>query len=109
MEMTNGAPRPVRNPDGDDNRYLLRLYIAGQSARSVRAVENLQHIVAKYMPDADVEVIDVYQQRELAKEMNLIGAPTLEKRFPLPLKRILGDLSDEDRVVLGLDLATEEA
>lgn len=85
----------------------LKLYVAGQSPSSLRAVDNLRHILEKYAPHAEVEVIDIYQQQELTKSANLIGAPTLDKMHPLPVQRMMGDLSDEHRVVVGLSLADE--
>jgi circadian clock protein KaiB len=90
-------------------KYLLRLYIAGHTPRSMRAVENLNRIVAKYLPsETEVEVVDIYQQGQLAREANVIGAPTLIKRSPLPLRRLVGDLSDESKVLLGLNISAPE-
>jgi len=110
MPANNSATRAelVETVPGT-GRYLLRLYIAGQSARSIRAVENLKRIVAKHLPvETEVEVIDIYQQGQLAREANVIGAPTLVRQFPLPLRRLVGDLSDEDKVLLGLNLPLPE-
>jgi circadian clock protein KaiB len=88
-------------------RYILRLYVTGQTPRSVRSVENLRRLCDKYLKDRfELEVIDIYQQPALAAEGQIIAAPTLIKRMPLPLRRLVGDFSDHDRVVLGLDLET---
>ena len=86
-------------------KYLLRLYVTGQTPRSLRSVENLQRLCEKYLPGRfSLEVIDIYQQPALAAEGQIIAAPTLIKAMPLPLRRLVGDFSDANRVVLGLDL-----
>ena len=85
--------------------YRLRLYIAGSSPRSLRAVANLQRICKTYLDGrVELEVIDIFQQKGKATEANILGAPTLIKEMPPPLRRLLGDLSDERRVLLALDL-----
>jgi circadian clock protein KaiB len=86
-------------------KYVLRLYVTGQTPRSLKSVENLQHLCEKYLPGRfHLEVIDIYQQPALAAEGQIIAAPTLIKATPLPLRRLVGDFSDTERVVLGLDL-----
>jgi circadian clock protein KaiB len=85
--------------------YVLRLYVTGMTARSRRAIENVQSICEAYLRGRyELEVIDVYQQPVLAKGDQIIAAPTLIKQLPLPLRRIIGDMSSTDRVLLGLDL-----
>jgi len=85
--------------------YLLRLYITGATPRSTRALQNVRRICDQYLPGRyDLEVIDVYQQPTLAQREQIIAAPTLIKKLPLPLRKIIGDMSDEGRVLLGLDL-----
>ncbi len=81
-------------------RFVLRLYITGMTARSQRAVESLkalcdQHLSGRY----DLEIIDIYQQPMLAKDEQIIAAPTLVKKLPLPLRRVIGDLSDPGRIL----------
>jgi len=86
-------------------KYLLRLYVTGHTPRSLRSVENLRSLCEQYLKGRyDLEVIDIYQQPALAKEGEIIAAPTLIKTLPLPLRRLVGDFSDSSRVVLGLDL-----
>ena len=86
-------------------RYLLRLYVTGMTNRSERAVRNLQEICDEYLKGRyDLEVIDIYQQPVLAKGEQIIAAPTLIKKLPLPMRRIIGDMSNRERVLLGLDL-----
>lgn len=88
-------------------RYILRLYVTGQTPRSRRSIENLRKLCEKYLKGQfDLEVIDIYQQPALAAEGQIIAAPTLIKTMPLPLRRLVGDFSDQARVVLGLDLKT---
>ena len=86
-------------------RYLLRLYVTGMTPRSVRAVNNLRAICDEYLEGRyDLEVIDIYQQPVLTKGEQIIAAPTLIKKLPLPIRRIIGDMSNRERVLLGLDL-----
>lgn len=86
-------------------KYLLRLYVTGQTPRSLRSVENLRSLCEKHLKGRyELEVIDIYQQPALAAEGQIIAAPTLIKSMPLPLRRLVGDFSDQSRVVLGLGL-----
>ncbi len=86
-------------------RYILRLYITGLTARSSRAVDNLRAICDEYLDGRyDLEVIDIYQQPALTKGEQIIAAPTLIKKLPLPMRRIIGDMSNREGVLLGLDL-----
>ena len=86
-------------------RYVLRLYVTGMTSRSARAVKNLQAICDEYLEGRyDLEVIDIYQQPVLVKGEQIIAAPTLIKKLPLPMRRIIGDMSNRERVLLGLDL-----
>ena len=86
-------------------RYVLRLYVTGMTSRSSRAVSNLRAICDEYLEGRyDLEVIDIYQQPVLTKGEQIIAAPTLIKKLPLPMRRIIGDMSNRERVLLGLDL-----
>jgi circadian clock protein KaiB len=86
-------------------RYILRLYVTGMTPRSARAVTNLRTICDEYLEGQyDLEVIDIYQQPVLTKGEQIIAAPTLIKKLPLPMRRIIGDMSNRERVLLGLDL-----
>ena len=90
---------------GRVERYVLRLYVTGMTARATRAIENVREICDEHLNGRyDLEVIDVYQQPVLVKDEQIIAAPTLIKKLPLPLRRIVGDMSQRDRVLLGLDL-----
>jgi circadian clock protein KaiB len=86
-------------------KYVLRLYVTGATSRSRSAIVNInaichEHLEGKY----DLEVIDIHQKPALAKDEQIVAAPTLIKQLPLPLRRIIGDLSDRDSVLFGLDL-----
>jgi circadian clock protein KaiB len=90
--------------------YSLRLYITGQTPRSSASIRNLRKVCDEYLEGRfELEVIDVYQRPELAREAQIIAAPTLVKRLPLPLRRLVGDLSNERQVLLGLDLKDSHA
>ena len=87
--------------------YVLRLYVTGMTPRSTRAVENVRAICEEHLRGRyDLEVIDIYQQPALAMREQIVAAPTLVKKLPLPLRRIIGDLSGNERVLLGLDIRT---
>ena len=86
-------------------RYTLRLFVAGTTANSLRAIENLRRICDVHLADrVDLEIIDIYQQPERAGQHQIVAAPTLVKVLPPPLRRIIGDLSEEQRVLRGLEL-----
>jgi circadian clock protein KaiB len=86
--------------------YVLRLFITGTTPRSARAIANLRRVCEVHLKGQyDLEVVDIYQRPEAAKEYQIIAAPTLVRMLPLPLRKIIGDLADEDRVLAGLDLA----
>ncbi len=87
------------------DKYVLRLYVSGQTTRSVHAIENLKQLCEEYLKDrCEIEIIDVYQQPERLKEDEIIGVPTLIRELPLPVRKIIGDLSDTERVLIGLAL-----
>ncbi len=86
-------------------KYVLRLYITGMTRRSQEALRNIEKVCRERFGDNfELEVIDIYQQPALAKGEQIIAVPTLVKKLPLPLRRLIGDLSKEDRVLMGLDL-----
>jgi len=86
-------------------KYLLRLYVTGMTPRSADAIARIKSICEEFLAGRyDLEVIDIYQQPTLAKGEQIIATPTLIKRLPSPLRRLVGDLSNKERVLLGLDL-----
>ena len=103
MTAPAGAGPPPAGPAAP--RYVLRLYVTGSTPRSARAIENMRRICEERLAGRyDLEVVDIYQRPEAAREFQLIAAPTLVKLLPEPLRRVIGDLSDENRVLHGLDL-----
>lgn len=92
-----------------DEKYVLRLYIAGMTPRSTRAVMNIKEICEQSLDNRyDLQVIDLYQQPVLAQGEQIIAAPTLVKKLPLPLRKFIGDMSDTERILVGLDLKPKE-
>jgi circadian clock protein KaiB len=91
--------------NADTRQYVLRLYVAGITPRSQEAIRNIkaiceEHLVGRY----DLQIVDIYQQPVLAKGEQIIAAPTLIKKLPLPLRRLIGGMADKDKVLVGLDL-----
>lgn len=86
-------------------KYSLVLYVAGMTPRSTVALNNVKRICDEHLAGSyDLVVIDIYQQPKLAKGEQIVAAPTLIKKLPLPLRRIIGDMSDTDRFLVGIDL-----
>ncbi len=95
--------------DLDQRRYVLRLYVVGATPGSQRAISNLREICESELAGRyQLEVIDIYQQPVLGADQQIVALPTLIKELPLPVRRLVGDLSDRDRVLLGLDLQPVE-
>jgi circadian clock protein KaiB len=95
--------------DHDQRRYVLRLYVVGATPGSQRAISNLRDICeAELAGRYELEVIDIYQQPTLGADQQIVAVPTLIKELPPPVRRLVGDLSDRDRVLLGLDLRAIE-
>ena len=89
----------------DRPRYCLRLFVAGTSPRSLRTIANLRRLCAAHLEGrVDLEIVDIYQQPHLAEQDQVVAAPTLVKLAPPPVRRIIGDLSDERRALRGLEL-----
>ncbi len=109
--MKTKPPRPAQ-PEVESvphkkssTHYVLKLYVAGQSPKSVRAIANIRKICEEELHGQyDLEVIDLHQQPQLAQGDQIIAVPTLIKKLPPPLRRIIGDLSDTARVLVGLDI-----
>ena len=85
--------------------WNLRLYVAGQSPKSLRAFANLTRLCEEYLPEHyEIEIIDLVANPQLAAGDEIVAIPTLVRRLPSPMRKIIGDLSDEDRVLVGLQL-----
>ena len=94
--------------DGAAERWELRLYVAGETPRSAAALANLRkicetHLAGKY----SIDVIDLLERPQLARGEQIIAIPTLERRLPEPVRKIIGDLSNTERVLIGLDIRPE--
>jgi circadian clock protein KaiB len=85
--------------------YVLRLYVSGMTPNSIRAIENIRKICAEHLEGRyQLEIIDIYQQPIFAKEGQIVAAPTLVKELPSPLRKFIGDMSQTEKILLGLDL-----
>lgn len=101
--LTETVKRDGQTPSAQ--RYVLRLYVTGMTNRATRAIENVRAICEEHLAGRyDLEIIDLYLQPVLARDEQIVAAPTLVKKLPLPLRRIIGDMSKRDRILLGLDL-----
>ena len=90
------------------DKYLLKLYVTGRTPRAERAIANLRRICETDLHGRyDLEVIDVLEHPQLAEDERILATPTLIKQLPPPLRRVIGDLSDKEKVLLGLDLRPE--
>ena len=90
---------------GSPDFYVLKLYVAGTTARSVHAVSNIRAICEETLAGRyDLEVIDIYQRPDAARPEQIVVAPTLIKKLPEPVRKIIGDLSDKEKVLVGLDI-----
>ncbi len=89
-------------------RYVLRLYVTGMTPRSTEAFTSIKKICEEHLHGQyDLEVIDIYQHPALAKDEQIIAVPTLVKQLPSPLRKLIGNLADVDRVLFGLDLRSK--
>jgi len=90
----------------NERDFVLRLFVTGHTEKSVRAVRNVTRLCERHLHGHyELEVVDLYQQPELAAEHQLVAAPTLLKLLPLPARRMIGDMSDSGRVLAGLGIA----
>ena len=107
--MTPTKPIHGRTAGRDEKHYRLTLYVSGSSPRSVRAIENIGKLCKERLHGRyKLEVVDLHQQPERASEAQVVAAPTLIKTFPLPIRRLVGDLADIEKVWKGLGLKRTE-
>jgi circadian clock protein KaiB len=106
MEVTEQRPSSSPAPgEHDGERQILRLYIAGQTPRSIAAFANLKRICEEHLAGRyRIEVIDLVQNPQLAAGDQILAVPTLVRRLPEPVRKIIGDLSNAERVLVGLDV-----
>jgi len=100
-------PGPVDAPDAQPKQWQLRLYVAGKTPKSVAAFANLQKLCQDHLAgEYEIEVIDLLQNPQLARGDQIVAIPTLIRKLPEPIRKIIGDLSDTERVLVGLQLRT---
>lgn len=93
------------NGGGKEQKYVLKLYIAGTSAKSNEAITNLKRICEEHLKGRyELEVIDIYQHPTLTQHEQIVAVPTLIKKLPPPLRRFIGSMADADRILVGFDL-----
>ncbi len=102
----NSLPRALRLPRPEpEGNYVLRLFVTGTTPRSNRSIINVRNFCQRFLSGRyELEVVDIYQQPGTARDEQIIAAPTLIKSLPLPLRRLVGDFSDEKRVAAGLGM-----
>jgi circadian clock protein KaiB len=105
-------PRPKKKTSAahlHQATYVLRLYVNDSTQKSERAVVNLKRVCEEHLNGRyDLEVIDIHQHANLARDEQIVAVPTLIKQLPRPLRRLIGDLSDHNKVLFGLDLKVRE-
>ena len=95
----------MTEPDASPAHYKLRLFVSGSTPRSTRAIDNMRKICAENLAGQyDLEIIDVYEHPDATRDLQVVATPTLVKMLPEPLRRIIGDLSDRERVLAGLNI-----
>jgi circadian clock protein KaiB len=99
----------MAHQEANKGNYVLRLYVSGMTPNSLRAVENVRKICTEHLEGRyQLEIIDIYQQPFFAKEGQIVATPTLVKELPEPLRRFIGDMSQTERILVGLDIRTRE-
>lgn len=109
--MNTPAPHPGQKTARRARRptYILRLYVNKSTVKSRLAIKNIKRICAEYLQGVyDLKVIDIHKHASLARDEQIVAVPTLIKRLPVPLQRLVGDMSDLNRVLIGLDLNVKE-
>lgn len=96
--------------DANQEHYVLRLYVTGMTPKSMSAINSVRKICEEHLKGrCELEVIDIYQQPDYAKTEQLIAAPTLIKKLPLPLRKFIGDMSNKDKILIGLDIIPKKS
>ena len=102
---TSKKTKKMKSPDKKSEIWELRLYVAGQTPRAMTALANLRKLCEEHMKNRyTIEVIDLLKNPQLAKGDQIFAVPTLVRKLPVPVRKILGDLSNTERVLVGLDL-----
>jgi len=105
LSIRKSTPRRARRAEPAPSNWELRLYVAGQTQRSRTALSNLKKICEDHLQERySIEVIDLLEQPQLSRGDQILAIPTLVRKLPKPMRKIIGDLSDTERVLIGLDL-----
>lgn len=103
IESTEDFEKALANIDVQ--KYVLRLYVAGNTLRSMRAIQMLTKICEKYLKGRyEIEIIDIYQHPDVLEKDHILAVPTLIKELPLPIQKLIGDLTNVDKVIIALDI-----
>ena len=103
--MSTAAPKPKKKPAAPEAEWQLRLYVAGQTPKSMTALDNLKRLCESHLAGRyEIEVIDLLVNPTLAAGDQILAVPTLVRKFPEPIRKIIGDLSNEGKVLVGLDV-----
>jgi circadian clock protein KaiB len=109
MKNPKTATQAFENALDDKQVFVLKLFVSGMTPSSIRAVQNIRKICQEHLKGRfELEIIDIYQQPELGKGEQIIAVPTLLKKLPIPLQQFIGDLSDTEKILIGLDLKPKE-
>jgi circadian clock protein KaiB len=109
FDVTKEFEETLANGFPWEQEYILRLYVTGMTPRSVESIASIKTFCEKHLRGRyDLEIIDIYQHPELAQHEQIVAAPTLIKKLPAPLRRLVGNLSQEERVFIGLDLRRKD-
>lgn len=104
-----GPRKPAKEKTPFAESYILRLYVAGANRRSSEAIRSITEVCEQYLKGRyDLQVIDLYQKPTLAKGEQIIAAPTLIRKLPLPLRRLIGDMTNKEKILVGLDLRSPQ-
>jgi circadian clock protein KaiB len=104
-DATESFEEALKDSQAEGAEYILRLYVVGSSARSLRAVYNLKKLCEEFLPEGyDLEVIDIYKNPAAARDEQIVAVPTLIKSLPAPLRRFVGDLSNTHKLLVGMGL-----
>ena len=105
LSTTERFEKALDRKAGRRAEYILRLYVAGSTPRSLQAISNLKRFCEENLPDEyQLEIIDIYKNPEAVREEDIIAAPTLIKKLPAPLRRFVGDLSNKEKLLVGMGL-----
>jgi circadian clock protein KaiB len=106
-KMSKASDSDAADDGGDTGRYILCLYVTGTTRRSTLAISQIRKICEEHLADRyELEIVDISRRLELAERDQIIAVPTLVRKRPLPLRRFFGDMSQADKILLGLDLSS---